>query len=157
MEGATSCASAAWSLRGEYSRVYPYTYSLNNGQDFAHAGFPTAFPLGPDVDLWSGRLEWRPDAAWAFGLEVSDARKGAILLGQAWQPGQPVPTRMPVSIVFSPLGDYAYFSLLFNNEISTSDVYNLLNLGAIRNVGSGPDGVVLTAVLYWIVKTMMGS
>jgi capsule assembly protein Wzi len=87
----------AWSLRGEYSRVYPYTYSLNNGQDFAHAGFPTAFPLGPDVDLWSGRLEWRPDAAWAFGLEVSDARKGAILLGQAWKPGQPVPTRMPLT------------------------------------------------------------
>jgi YVTN family beta-propeller protein len=49
---------------------------------------------------------------------------------------------MPVSIAFSPLGDYAYLSLLFNNEISTSDAYNLLNLGAIRDVGSGPDGLV---------------
>jgi DNA-binding beta-propeller fold protein YncE len=51
---------------------------------------------------------------------------------------------MPASIVFSPVGDYAYLSLVFNNEISTSDAYNLLNLGAIRNVGSGPDGAVLT-------------
>lgn len=83
----------AWSLRGEYARVYPYTYSIANGQDFAHAGFPTAFPLGPDVDLISVRLEWRPNAEWSWGLEASNARKGANLLGQAWQPGQPVPTK----------------------------------------------------------------
>ena len=83
----------AWSLRGEYARVYPYTYSLANGQNFSHAGFPTGFPLGPDADLMSARLEWRPNAQWAWGLEGSDARKGANPLGQAWQPGQPVPSR----------------------------------------------------------------
>ena len=84
----------AWSLRGEYSRVYPYTYSHDNGLDFSHAGFSTAFLLGPDVDLWSGRLENRLSAAWTFGLEGSDARKGGNQLGQAWQPGQPVPTTL---------------------------------------------------------------
>jgi hypothetical protein len=84
----------AWSLRGEYARVYPYTYSVDSGLDFSHAGFSTAFPLGPDVDLLSGRLEYRFDAAWTFGLEGSDARKGANQLGQAWQPGQPVPSTL---------------------------------------------------------------
>ena len=86
--------SGAWSLRGEYSRVYAWTYSVAQGQDFAHAGFPTAFPLGPDVDRLWARLGWRPDARWAFGIEGTDIRKGAGLLGQAWQPGQPVPTRL---------------------------------------------------------------
>jgi hypothetical protein len=81
----------AWSLRGEFSRVFPYTYSHYSGLDFAHAGFPTAFPLGPDVAQLSGRLEYRRNAAWTFGLEGSDARKGANELGEAWAPGQPVP------------------------------------------------------------------
>jgi hypothetical protein len=84
----------AWSLRAEYSRVYAYTYSVSQHQDFAQAGFPTGYPLGPDVDRWTARLEWRPDAEWAWGLETSDIRKGAGRLGQAWQPGQPVPSRL---------------------------------------------------------------
>ena len=85
---------AAWSLRGEYSRVYQYTYSIANGQNFSNVGFPTAFPLGPDVDRWTGRFEWRPDGQWVWGLETSDVRKGAGLLGQPWSPGLPVPTRL---------------------------------------------------------------
>ncbi len=50
---------------------------------------------------------------------------------------------MPVSLVFSPVGDYAYLSLLMNNEISSTDAYNGANVSAIRDVGSGPDGLVL--------------
>jgi len=87
----------AWSLRGEYARVYAYTYSLDNGMDFSHAGFPTGFALGPDVDLWSGRLELRSGPNWAWGVEGSDARKGANQLGQPWLPGQPVPTKMTLT------------------------------------------------------------
>ncbi len=84
----------AWTLRGDYSRVYAYTYSVHHQHDFAHAGFPTAFPLGPDVDQLTARLEWRPDPAWAWGVEGRAIRKGPGQLGQAWQPGARVPTRL---------------------------------------------------------------
>ncbi len=77
----------AWSARGEYARVYQYTYSVFHHHDFAHAGLPTGFFLGPDVDLWSGRLEWRRGAAWAFGAEGSAMRKGEGELGDFFVPG----------------------------------------------------------------------
>ncbi len=88
---------AAWSLRGDYSRLYSYVYSTSHGQDFIHAGFPTGFPLGPDVDRFSARLEWRADPAWGLGVEGSAARKGSQPLGQAWQPGTPVRARLVLS------------------------------------------------------------
>jgi hypothetical protein len=84
----------AWSFRGEYSRVYPYVYSVSHHHDFAHEGFPTGSPLGPDADQWFARLEWRPNAEWAAGFETSNIRDGAGALGQAWQPGTPVPSRL---------------------------------------------------------------
>lgn len=82
-----------WTARAEYSRVYPFTYSVAHGHHFMHDGFSTGYPMGPDVDRWYGRIEWRPDAAWAFAVEASDARKGSGVLGQAWIPGTPVPSR----------------------------------------------------------------
>jgi hypothetical protein len=85
---------AAWSLRGDYTRVYRYVYSVSHGLDVVHAGFPTGFALGPDVDQVALRLEWRPDEAWAVGLEGVAVRKGADPLGLAWQPGDPVPSRL---------------------------------------------------------------
>jgi len=84
----------AWSARAEYSRVYPYTYAAFTGHDFTHAGFPIGYALGPDGDQWTGRLEWRPDPAWTWGVEGSLTRKGAQPLGQAWRPGTPVPTKL---------------------------------------------------------------
>ena len=83
----------SWSARAEYSRVFAYTYAAASGQDFTHAGFPTGFLLGPDVDQWFGRFEWRWGAGWAWGLEGFNTRKGAIPLGQAWDPATPVPDR----------------------------------------------------------------
>ncbi len=91
--------SSAWAFRGEYSRLSAYTYSTSNGQDFAHAGFPTGFPLGPDVDQTSGRLEWRPNAALALGLEGKYVRKGTNQLGQPWLPGQPVPAHQVLTSI----------------------------------------------------------
>lgn len=82
-----------WTARVEYSRVYPFTYSVAHRHDFVHEGFATGYPLGPDVDRWYGKLEWRPDASWAFGIEASDVRKGRGQLGQPWIPGTPVPGR----------------------------------------------------------------
>lgn len=79
--------AGAWTARGEYTRVYQYTYSVFHHHDFAHAGYPTGFFLGPDVDLLSGRLEWRRDAAWAFGTEGSMMRKGESELGDYFVPG----------------------------------------------------------------------
>ena len=85
---------AAWTARAEYTRVYDYMYSVSYRQDFAHDGFPIGYPLGPDVDRWFGRIEWRPDAMWAWGVEASDIRNGVGRLGQPWIPGTPVPTRL---------------------------------------------------------------
>jgi len=52
---------------------------------------------------------------------------------------------MPVTLVFSPLGNYAYLMLMLNNEISITDAYNGVNYSAIRDVGHGPDGLALAA------------
>ena len=82
----------SWSLRGDYTRVFPYVYSVYHGHDFAHAGTPTGFPLGPDCDQFAARLEWRPSPDWALGLEGSFVRDGAQELGDAWQPGTDVPS-----------------------------------------------------------------
>jgi hypothetical protein len=82
----------AWSARADYSRVYRYTYATSTGLDFIHAGFPTGFALGPDVDQWSGRFEWRWGAGWTWGAEGFNTRKGAGTLGESWEPGTPIPS-----------------------------------------------------------------
>jgi len=81
----------SWTARLDYSRVYRYTYASAEGIDFIHAGFPTGYYLGPDVDQWSGRFEWRWGAGWTWGVEGFATRKGAGALGESWQPGTPVP------------------------------------------------------------------
>jgi len=91
---------AAWSLRADYTRVYQYVYSVHHHHDFAHAGFPTGFPLGPDCDQFAARLDWRPSPAWSWGLDWLVARDGAQQLGDAWQPGDPVPARMVLASPF---------------------------------------------------------
>ena len=83
----------AWTARLDYSRVYRYTYASENGIDFIHAGFPTGYYLGPDVDQWSGRFEWRWGVGWTVGAEGFVTRKGLGPLGESWQPGTPVPPR----------------------------------------------------------------
>jgi hypothetical protein len=77
----------AWTLRGEYARVYRFTYSVIHRHDFAFAGLSTGFPPGPDVDRINGRLECRTGPAWAFGLEGTYTRKGESGLGDAYVPG----------------------------------------------------------------------
>ncbi len=84
----------AWTVRGEYARVHPYTYSVWHHHDFAFAGYSTAFPPGPDVERVNARLEWRtgPDAA--FGIEGARTRKGEGALGQPWVAGAPTSTAL---------------------------------------------------------------
>lgn len=77
----------AWTLRGEYSRVYRFTYSVAHHHDFEFASLPTGCPLGPDVDRINGRLECRTGPAWAFGIELSHTRKGVSELGDYYVPG----------------------------------------------------------------------
>jgi hypothetical protein len=77
----------AWSLRGEYSHVYRFTYSTYHHHDFEFAGLPTGFPLGPDVDRLNGRLECRTGPEWALGLEGTFTRKGDSWLGDYYVPG----------------------------------------------------------------------
>ncbi len=77
----------AWTLRGEYARVYQYTYSSFHHHDFEFAGLPTGFPLGPDVDRLNGRLECRATPDWALGLEGTFTRKGGSELGDYYVPG----------------------------------------------------------------------
>lgn len=87
----------AITLRGEYARVYRYTYSSYHGANFAFAGYPTAFPLGPDVDRLNGRLEWQRGPDWRFGLEGAYTRKGQSTIGDAWMPGEPFESRLILS------------------------------------------------------------
>jgi hypothetical protein len=103
MDGGT-----AWSLRGDYTRVYNYVYSVYHGHDFAHAGIPTGFPLGPDCDQFTARLEWRPSPALGIGLEGLFVRDGALEIGDAWQPGTEVPSRL---VLTSPLEQDQRFTL----------------------------------------------
>jgi hypothetical protein len=77
----------AWTLRGEYSRVYQYTYSSYHGQHFEFAGSPTGFPLGTDVDRLNGRLEWQRGPALRLGLEGAYTRKGESEIGDYYVPG----------------------------------------------------------------------
>jgi len=77
----------AWTLQAEYARVYRFTYSSYTHLDFDFAGMPTGFPLGPDVDRYNARLEWRTSPALAFGAEGSRTRKGTSELGDYYLPG----------------------------------------------------------------------
>lgn len=85
---------AAWEARAEYARVYAYTYSVYHDHDFAHAGLPTGFPLGPDVDRLAGRIAYMPESDWTWALETSFTRKGTGRLGEAYVPGTPVPDNL---------------------------------------------------------------
>ncbi|MFN8589574.1 MAG: capsule assembly Wzi family protein [Candidatus Eisenbacteria bacterium] len=89
--------NAAWSFRGEYARVYRFTYSVYHHHDFEFAGLPTGFPLGPDVDRTRARVERRASPEWAFGLEGTYTRKGESTLGDAYTPGTPVPNNLVLS------------------------------------------------------------
>jgi YVTN family beta-propeller protein len=51
---------------------------------------------------------------------------------------------MPVSVAFSPLGDYAYILAEASNWIGIQDGYSTLNLGGIKEVGNAPDGLALS-------------
>jgi len=82
----------ALSARGEYSRVYRYTYtSLVHRHDFVFNGLPTGYPLGPDAEQFFGQLAWSRGADWTFTLEGALARRGKAVLGDAWVVGTPVP------------------------------------------------------------------
>lgn len=103
----------ALSARGEYSRVYRYTYSVAHQHDFDFAGMPTGYPLGPDVEQTFGQLSWSRGADWTFALEGAVVRKGAAELGDYYVLGSPLPplalsgvvdrdARVAVSLDWSP-------------------------------------------------------
>ena len=74
----------ALSARGEYSRVYRYTYSVSHHHDFAFHGLPTGYPLGPlsgvveqDARI-AASVDWSPAAGLALGLTAGEARVRAL-------------------------------------------------------------------------------
>jgi hypothetical protein len=89
----------AVSARLELARVYSTTYSSYHAHDFAFAGMPTGYPLGPDARQLYARLAWDRGADWAFTLEGTLADKGEAWLGDAWIPGAPVPDNGFVGVV----------------------------------------------------------
>jgi cytochrome c peroxidase/streptogramin lyase len=52
---------------------------------------------------------------------------------------------MPVSVAFSPLGDYALTLVLTSNWIGVMDAYDTQSVSGIKDVGNAPDGLVLAA------------
>jgi sugar lactone lactonase YvrE len=51
----------------------------------------------------------------------------------------------PVSVAFTPVGDYAYILLMSSNWIGIYDAYSTLQLGGIKDIGNAPDGLALSA------------
>ena len=49
----------------------------------------------------------------------------------------------PVSVAFSPIGDYAYILVQPDNWIGITDAYTTENLSGINKIGNAPDGFVL--------------
>ncbi|MEQ1833074.1 MAG: hypothetical protein ABL977_08450, partial [Candidatus Eisenbacteria bacterium] len=142
----------AWSLRGEYSRVYPFTYSSPDDLDFVNAGFPVGAALGPDADRFYARLEWRPSLAWAAGVEGSNTRQGSGVLGQPGPSGPPVPARL----ISYPFEQDRRYAVTF--DVSPSPSFTLsaaVGSGVVswqpENAGPGTDGVFgsMRATLRW--------
>ena len=126
---------------------------MDRGQDFAHFGFPTGFPLGPDCDQFAARLEWRPDPAWAWGVEALIVRDGAQQLGDAWVPGDDVPSQMTLT---SPFEKDQRVSLTADwspsPSITVSASAGLAKVQSLGNVyGTDADGAIgrLQAALRW--------
>jgi hypothetical protein len=105
----------ALSARGEYARVYRYTYSSYHHQDFAFHGLPTGYPLGPDAEQFFGQLAWARSTDWTFTLEGAVVRKGELELGDSYVLDSPRPplalsgvveqdARVAASVDWSPAG-----------------------------------------------------
>ncbi len=50
---------------------------------------------------------------------------------------------MPMTVAFSDIGDYVFVATLGSNWVGFQNAYGSENLGGIRGVGLGPDGLVL--------------
>ena len=61
--------AGAVAARAEYTRVHRFTYSVWHHHDFAFAGLPLGYALGPDVERLEARLSWEPGADWALAAE----------------------------------------------------------------------------------------
>jgi streptogramin lyase len=51
---------------------------------------------------------------------------------------------MPVAVAFSPVGDYAFVSVLTSNWVGVMDAYNTQIVTGIQKVGNAPDGLLVT-------------
>ena len=51
---------------------------------------------------------------------------------------------MPVAVAFSPVGDYAFVSVLTSNWVGVMDAYDTQSVTGIQDVGRAPDGLILT-------------
>lgn len=87
----------AITLQMEYARVYQYTYSVFHHHDFEFGGFPTGFALGPDVERFNARLEWRRGTDWSLGAEGVVTNKGEGRLGEFYVPGSGAVDNLPLS------------------------------------------------------------
>ncbi len=84
-------------LRGEYTRVYNYTYSVWHRHDFSLGGMPLGYALGPDAEQLWGSASYDIGAAWQWGVEGASIRKGEGRLGQPWLPASGKVDNIPLS------------------------------------------------------------
>jgi hypothetical protein len=82
------------SARAEYTRVSAHTYSVYyavaGDRDYVFHERPLAFPLGPDAEAATLRIEWDRSRAVRGEARVEQTRTGAGGLVQPWRPGDPV-------------------------------------------------------------------
>ncbi|MEM6992670.1 MAG: PKD domain-containing protein, partial [Myxococcota bacterium] len=62
---------------------------------------------------------------------------------------------LPMTVAFSSIGDYAFVAALGSNWVGFQNAYGTENLGGIKDVGLGPDGLVLTDEAQLVVHSAL--
>ena len=62
---------------------------------------------------------------------------------------------LPMSVAFSGIGDYVFVAALGSNWVGFQNAYGTENLGGIREVGLGPDGLVLASRSRLVVHSAL--
>jgi hypothetical protein len=76
-------------LRGEWTRVWRWVYSVFYGADFVHQDVPLGYPLGPDSRHLMLEGEVLLDDRWTAGLRVVRQDRGENRIGDYWDPDDP--------------------------------------------------------------------
>jgi len=153
---------------GEVWVVAPDTLQLRNTIDLPFDPGPDTQSSGRGVPNYVSSIVISPDGtqAWVSAKKDDVARgiqrdgqpmtsdnfvRSAVCTVDLRTEQELVPKRqdidnrsMPVAVAFSPIGDYAFVSVLTSNWLGEMDAYTTQSVTGIQDVGLGPDGLLIT-------------